>query len=369
MHNRKRRLQLYCAKILILLSFGLFTYGFILDLKGSHKLIDHVTGVSSSNGQSVSITPVDGSEVVTDSSTKNGNNKGEATSNLPIGNVVNNNPSNGGHSNNSNVSNNNGNNNQTNNSGKNNQTNNNSGSTSNYNVSPPPPTIEETNNSFRRQIENTYGVTVKYGSETNGYSVDGIATTPIYDSNKITSALNELNYSLSLYPNGLFTEIKNGGIPLTILLVSNYSDMSITGVTDSDYSSATISIATIYPFGESFYHESYHYIERYMFKRGANFLTWNYLNPEGFAYGIIRNDYSYANTFAESAPFVNNYAQTDAAEDRASTFEYMMAASKASCLNYGTTVWQKASLMAENMDAVLNTVRPDVREYWERYLY
>ena len=154
------------------------------------------------------------------------------------------------------------------------------------------------------------------------------------------------------------------------MLVNNYADNSITGVTDSSYSYATISIAAVHPFEDSFFHESYHYIERFMFKQGANFASWNSLNPDGFQYSsnTVDNNLSYDYKFSPTAPFVNNYAQTSDAEDRASTFEYMMANSKASCLNRGNTVWKKAKLMADTMDVVLYTVSPTVTEYWERFL-
>ena len=181
--------------------------------------------------------------------------------------------------------------------------------------------------------------------------------------------MNDLNRTLGLYPNGMFKEIKNGGIPLTIMLIGSYSDNSITGVTDSSYTYATISISSMYAFDESFYHESYHYIERYMFKNGANFNSWDSLNPSNFTWNTIDGSLSYSSTFSESAPFVNNYAQTSAAEDRASTFEYMMANSKASCLNNGTTVWKKANYMSQMIRQVLKSVRDSSNVRWEQYLY
>lgn len=231
------------------------------------------------------------------------------------------------------------------------------------------PTLEETNNTFRNSIQSTFGVGIRYGSETDGYTVGGISTTPIYDSNTINSALNSLNNTLSKYPQGFFNEIKNGGIPLTIILVYSYANPSITGVTDSNYSFANISIAISHPFEESFFHESYHYIERYIYKRGGNFSAWDSLNPQGFVYNQnISNANSYANTFSNSAPFVNTYAQTAATEDRASTFEYMMAASKAGCLNRDMPVWKKASMISGMIDAVFTTVTPSTVEYWERHL-
>ena len=85
-------------------------------------------------------------------------------------------------------------------------------------------------------------------------------------------------------------------------------------------------------------------------------------------YGTIINNFSYDNTFAESSYFVNNYAQSAEAEDRASTFEYMMADSKASCLNHGKTVWRKANLIKNTLEAVFSTVSPNITEYWERFI-
>ena len=236
-------------------------------------------------------------------------------------------------------------------------------------VQPTYPTLEETNNTFRNSIQSTYDVTIKYGAETSGYTVGGIATTPLTDPNAINNALNSLNNTLSKYPQGFFAEIKRGGIPLTVILIYSYANASITGVTDSNFSFANISIAVSHPFEESFFHESYHYIERYIFKKGGNFSAWDSLNPEGFVYNqTISNSNSYANTFSNTAPFVNTYAQTQATEDRASTFEYMMASSKAGCLNVNMPVWKKASMISGMIDAVFTTVTPSTVEYWERHL-
>lgn len=224
------------------------------------------------------------------------------------------------------------------------------------------------NNKLRNEIEKEFSVFVRYGNETDGYKVGGVTTTPITDQKLINETLDSLYTTLSLYPKGIFKEIRDGGIPLTIFLVNNYSESGVTGVTDSSYDYAHISIAAIYDFPESFYHESYHYMERYMFKKKANFNSWDSLNPSDFQWDTIKGSLSYSNTFKEDAYFVNNYAQTSAAEDRASTFEYMMAPTKASCLNQGTAIWAKANYMSLTMESVFDTVSPDTIEYWERYV-
>ena len=55
-------------------------------------------------------------------------------------------------------------------------------------------------------------------------------------------------------------------------------------------------------------------------------------------------------------------------EDRASTFEYMMFTNKASCLNTNKPVWKKAKFMSQLLEKYLESVKPEVTEYWERHL-
>ena len=326
--SKNNNKAVYYAKILIAFSLGLLIYGFILDINNDIRLIDPEYGVKPVSNNEENYVSID--------KTNSGENGGRGDTN----NVT---PPNS--QNNPNVSQN--------------------------------PDISQTHVSdnpdvgtLRESIESKYGISIKYGSETDGYSVGGLSTYPVTDQKAISSVLVSLDNILGLYPNGLFREINNGGIPLTIYLVNNYSEQSVTGATDSNYSFANISIAVIYPVDETFYHESYHYIERYILKKGLSYneSVWNSYNPSGFAYGNPINEYSYKSTFSANSYFVNNYAQTAAEEDRASTFEYMMASSKASCLNNGMPVWKKATVMSLTIDSALDSVSPNNTEYWERFL-
>ena len=237
---------------------------------------------------------------------------------------------------------------------------------------PSTPTMEQTNNNLRNQIQNTYGITIKYGMETAGYTVGGMSTTPITDAGRVNDSLNKLNNAMSLYPSGFFREISNGGIPLTVYLIERYSTGGVTGVTDSTNYYANISIAIAYPFDDSFHHENYHYMERYLYKKGIYYRSWDGYNPSDYVYvangGPLRRNLSYANTWSEDAYFVNDYAQTSPEEDRASTFEYMMKSTKQSCFNSGKPVWNKAITMSNSIDAAINCVTPNTTEYWERNL-
>ena len=332
---RKKRMQSkssYYAKILFVISFSLLIYGIALDYYDSHKLINPIDDVITTNNSKDNTIHIETTnDTNKDNNNSNSNNSNNNNSQKPI---IENNTQNSNRDQDNRVL-----------------------------------TITETNNRLRKELEDKYSITIHYGEETRGYSVSGIATEIITDESVINSQLVRLKQALGVYPEGLFREIKNGGIPLTIMLVNKYSEANVTGVTDSSYSDATISISAAYAFEESFYHESYHYIERYMFKEGANYNTWDSLNPQEFqGWGTIDGNLSYSNTFSATAPFVNNYAQSEASEDRASTFEYMMASSKASCLNRENIVWRKAKLIADTIDLVLSSVRPDVTEYWERFL-
>ncbi|MBQ8132631.1 MAG: hypothetical protein IJ193_09080 [Bacilli bacterium] len=230
------------------------------------------------------------------------------------------------------------------------------------------PTIDSTNATLRSTIENTYGITVKYGSETNGYSVGGYQTVPIRNSAEIYSALTALSTNLSLYPTNFFQEMRSGGLPLTLLLIQKYSSGNITGITERTRNGVTISIAIDFPFEDSFNHETFHYMEHYINLKGGAFVNWNSYNPSDFTYGVFDTKYVYDMTFSENSYFVNSYAQTYEYEDRASTFEFMMANSKISPLNTGKPIWVKARVMCETIDYYFNTVNSGNREYWERYV-
>ena len=331
MRKKKFNKYSYYATILFAISFALISYGLLLDYKNGYSIIDPINDVISTTKTRDNTIHIDTSsegQTTDDGQINVGKADAQEESNTPTQEVI---PS--------------------------------------QSQEKAFVTIEQTNSQLRKEIENEYSITIRYGEETRGYSVAGISTEVISDQTVITDQLIRLREALNLYPKGLFREIKNGGIPLTIMLIKKYSDSSVTGITDSSYTDAIISISADYTFEESFYHESYHYIERYLLKKGANYNSWDSLNPSNFAgWGTIDGSLSYSNTFLPTSPFVNNYAQTEAVEDRASTFEYMMAPSKASCLNKGNVVWKKATLLADTIDLVLSSVSPDVTEYWERYL-
>lgn len=266
-----------------------------------------------------------------------------------------------------------------------NSSNNNTGNNSSSNTTPstpipdPTPTPEPTPDStpvvdpltnYRKQIEDTYGIKVLYGSETNGYVVGSLGTTAITDTNVMKSTLEQLNTALSMYPNGFFREFSKQNMSLNVYLIKNYSAENVTGVTDFAPRRTIISIATDFPFDESFHHEMLHYIEHYIESAGGRFTAWNSFNPLDFTYGVENSSYSYSKTGTPGSYFVNNYAQTSANEDRASTFEYMTASVKYSCYDSNDyPIWKKSNYLSTMIETYFTTVSSSVVDYWERYIY
>lgn len=224
------------------------------------------------------------------------------------------------------------------------------------------------NELLRIELEKKYNIEIKYGEEVNGYNVGGMSVVPIDNYNDNSMALENLSTALSRYPDNFFDEMHTV-YPLTIYLIDTYSVANVTGVTDSTNPNyVNISIATAYPFDDSFNHETYHYIEHYLNYKNGFFTTWESLNPKTFIYNDVDTNLSYSRSFSEDAYFVSDYAQVSPTEDRASTFEYMMASTKPSCLNEGKPIYLKAKYMSDLIDFFMDSVNDKNTEYWERFL-
>ena len=308
----------------------------------------------------VAIAPDDGDKVIistTDGDVEEVNNNPS----IPIDNGSNINSSDNSTDNNSN-------NNSTNISGNSNNTN----EDVNHDINPSisnEDVIDE-NDILRRSIEDTYGIKVKYGDEVSNYQAGSMNVTPILDKDIIKNGLEQLKETLKLYPQDFFREFLNEDLSLEVFLIKSYSKDNVTGVTDLFGNRVIVSIAMDYPCFESFNHEIYHYIEHFIVRKQGEFSAWNMYNPNDFSYGTVNSNYSYTKTQKADSVFVNNYAQTNPYEDRASTFEYMMASNKIPCFNSSDyPIWKKSSYMALMIDTYFDTVSPSVIDYWERFIY
>lgn len=359
------------AKFMIFFALILISCGVYLNLhEGS--ILDPVKDIIKvENDNLVIITTNNGQPPATTKDDTDSNNSNGVENSVPIDSITTNN----------NAGTNNTNTNTNSNSGSNNTGSNatNSGNAGSSTVPATPPsttptkpdvTVTDTNFNYKKNIEDTYGIKVFYGTDTVGYTVGSMSTNPLTDDANIKSALDQLNAALAVYPNGFFREFLKQNMNLNVYLIKNYSADNVTGVTDFSLRKVNISIAMDFPFNDSFHHEVLHYIEHYIDKSGGNFNSWNSFNPNGFVYGSENNDYSYNKTGLANSYFVNNYAQSSASEDRASTFEYMTANSRYSCFDsHDYPIWKKSDYISNIIDTYFETVTPRVIDYWERYIY
>ena len=368
------------ASIMIFFAILLIMTGLYMNFSTS-DVLDPIRDVDKANDNpgEVTITTNDGKPPATNSNDTN-TNTNNGSSDTPITNDNTGNNTSSGTDLNPSTSNGN-----TNTGSNTNSSNNNTGNNSGSNTTPstpipdPTPTPEPTPDStpvvdpltnYRKQIEDTYGIKVLYGSETNGYVVGSLGTTAITDTNVMKSTLEQLNTALSMYPNGFFREFSKQNMSLNVYLIKNYSAENVTGVTDFAPRRTIISIATDFPFDESFHHEMLHYIEHYIESAGGRFTAWNSFNPLDFTYGVENSSYSYSKTGTPGSYFVNNYAQTSANEDRASTFEYMTASVKYSCYDSNDyPIWKMSNYLSTMIETYFTTVSSSVVDYWERYIY
>lgn len=193
-------------------------------------------------------------------------------------------------------------------------------------------TSEENNdevNTLRKQIENTYGITIKYGNEIGDYKPKMLKPTILDDKEKIKKELNLINNELKKYPNGFFREFNSNGMPLTIYLVSSVPGNAFSGNTDREFmNNIKITLTENYFFEYTFNHEIMHYIDAYLeIKMYPNnpYDEYMALNPVGFTYGQKNQTYNYGNNgVIKGAYFLNDYSQSGVREDRAEIFKNMI---------------------------------------------
>ena len=262
-----RRVSDRLGKLLIITSFILFAIAAYMSNIVNHQYDSEGRLVAGSGNLFITIRPEDEltAEEVNDNNATGGEKKPDNTSETDNPNAgENDNPSNNGAS------------------GGNNENGTNNGgdigggstpvnpSTPDTPVTPEPPAIDPSVINLRNSLQSRYGIPIRLSVEVSDYSVGGYSTTPVTDTGELLRALYSLDNDLSKYPSGLFYELTSSK-PLNIYLIKNYSNNSITGVTDHYSNPTVISVATDKDFDVTLHHEMFHYMERYITGRGANF--------------------------------------------------------------------------------------------------
>ena len=228
------------------------------------------------------------------------------------------------------------------------------------------------NDNKRKYLEEKYGITVYYGSEYPNYTVISDSISLLSDENSIMASLNRLERLLSKYPDSLFKEMRDGGLPVHILLVKDFEGVdNLLGVTDTRNTDHAV-ITTKYTsrFEYTFNHEMMHYLDRFMMlKKGLKpESTWNALNPSDFKYGYSY-DSIYQYTKRESDYFTSLYSETYFMEDRAEVFAAMMETNITyyKCFKNGNPLYYKASRISEELNTYFEAFKNNQSDYFDRF--
>lgn len=231
---------------------------------------------------------------------------------------------------------------------------------------------KDENDIYRKKIEGTYGITIKYGEEMGDYKPHNLTPTKLLDSDKIKANLTSVETELKKYPTGFFKDFK--GMPLTIYLVKSVPNNAFAGFTDKQFMN-DIKITIVddyYSFSYTLNHEIMHYIDAYLEIKmypADPFLEYKKLNPVGFEYGNTNETYNYGyNGQIKGMYFLNNYSQTEVREDRAEIFKQMMTRvyKPAGMFDEGEVMQKKALIISEQIKNYFPSAKGT--QYWDRII-
>ena len=178
-----------------------------------------------------------------------------------------------------------------------------------------------------------YGITVLVFDEAAEAAPWDYAFTPAYRVDKTRWALADLESTLAAFPDGFLEALKQDWDDLTVCIVDSIRGTAESGSLDSaeglQFQNGTHYYIALAPQDEdslihTLFHEFSHLIDTQVMNRSSAYDNWNDLNPQDFAYSLDVNadmtPYKALLTGPDRA-FVDDYAMTFPAEDRARIFE------------------------------------------------
>ena len=178
-----------------------------------------------------------------------------------------------------------------------------------------------------------YGITVLVFGEAAEAAPWDYDFTPAYRVDKTQWALTDLESTLAAFPEGFLEALKQDWDNLTVCIVDSIRGTAESGSLDSaeglQFQNGTHYYIALAPQDEdslvhTLFHEFSHLIDTQVMNRSSAYDNWNDLNPQNFAYSLDVNadmtPYKALLTGPDRA-FVDDYAMTFPAEDRARIFE------------------------------------------------
>lgn len=221
-------------------------------------------------------------------------------------------------------------------------------------------------------LNNTYGLNIRYGSEVSwSYGTSGKG---ISDEELIASRLSLLEECLSLYPKELFTDL-NSYSAVSINLIDSLGGAD--GYTDARNASSiqialNCSNSDVY-FKLAFHHELFHFIEYCIMNQVKDGLY--LMNTDDLTDTALYGTTDYTGTIYDSDSdiyhqyFTSIYGKTNSMEDRAELFSYYMGYTVKDCMKVNDS---PITLKMKRIAYAIRLCCPSLSEYpdgtlpWEK---
>lgn len=184
-----------------------------------------------------------------------------------------------------------------------------------------------------RELGEQYGITVLLFDEAAACAPWDYVFAAEYRVDKTNWALEDLKVTLEAFPEGFLTKLRQDWEDLTVCIVDTIQGTAESGSLDSaeglQFQNGSHFYIALAPKEEdslkhTLFHEFSHLIDNRVLTKTGAYDNWNDLNPQDFAYSLDLNadmtPYKALLTGSDRV-FIDNYAMTFPAEDRARIFE------------------------------------------------
>ena len=231
---------------------------------------------------------------------------------------------------------------------------------------------------YAQAIGEKYGITVSL--EAPEALLESYHFVTEYHADAIYAALESIEYALSQFPEEFYERVvrPTEARSFHISLVREITGAGGEAVPDGRglqvwlKSDAYIVVAVGEDTLSQFYHQLWHMTETYVLNRNSVLDTWDWMNPDGFAYletyEYDEGQISKAWLSGPDMAFLNPHAMTFAKEDRATVLEYAMLPGNESCFE-SETMQKKLNSLCWSIRRAFRWVDAETVFPWEQYLH
>ncbi len=241
---------------------------------------------------------------------------------------------------------------------------------------------------YRDELEQKYGIILYLGTEVAATAFD-YECEAVFDEERIYRALEALENAFALYPEGFLEQLKSHdiktlGFYLAGTLRGKYNNtLDYAGgfALQNGYEQSIVLDIYGWDLKDTIIHEMSHWIDLYideceMFNFEVSYRNeFEALNPEEFQYNYgyettskyEKYVYDSAGTDYDKYYFIDAYAQSNANEDRARCFEYMLKECNTEYLKC-PHIYEKMSCMAKYIRKYFDTTNWPEQTSWEKVL-